>query len=354
MSEKMKSIELSPATISLRKSPKNITESDKKLFEHEYEKEIIATQVVEFEDVFYKNKVFFSKFDFIQEISDLYHYYGNPQGYQYKHHFTTIEKIKFLLKNHFFAPKKTLNEAYWVEDNWSIGGYFHWITDVLTRIIAVTEKDKDAVIVLSSTGKKISFIIQSLAELNLKVLFLDDEFTWKINKFHFVCPTASTGNYNEEIINLLREKIRNSISLENTNPTRRIYISRKKAPRRFIVNEEEVEKLLAKYDFECLCFEDFSWEEQVRISMNTEILVSLHGAGLTNMIAMPPNSNIVELRKEEDKQNNCYFSLASALKINYYYQLCDTDNQLASTQDANFVVDLEELDFILKDIVNSL
>lgn len=335
-----------------RTPPKNIKEDDLYLFQHEYTKQIQATEIVECKNVYIWERVFFSYAAFREDLNKLYHRYGDPQAYEYHHYFTTLHKIKFFIKRHFFSKTKKIQKAYWVEDNWSIGGYFHWITDVMTRILAVMEIDKNATILLSETASKIPFIVESLDKLNINTVFLDTQFTWKIKEFHFVCPTASTGNYNEELINLLREKIRNSMSLKNTNPIRRIYISRKKAPRRFIVNEEELEKLLLKYNFDCLCFEDFTWDEQVKMSMNTQILVSLHGAGLTNMIAMPSTSNLIELRKEDDKLNNCYFSLASALKINYYYQLCDTENKLDSTQDANFIVDIEELDSILKNIVN--
>ena len=348
----MKTKQIYPNTEAKRTPPKNIKEGDLDLFQHEYIKQIQATEIIEFENVYIWERVFFSCTEFKEDINKLYHRCGNSQGYEYHHHFTTLHKVKFFIKRHFFRKTKKIQKAYWVEDDWSIGGYFHWIADVMTRIIAVMEIDKNAMIVLSETASKIPFIVESLKKLNVNVVFLDTNFTWKIEKLFFVCPTASTGNYNEEIINLVRKNIKSCLDIESNKSKRRIYISRKKAPRRFIVNEMEVEEILSKYNFECLCFEDFTWEEQISISKNTEILVSLHGAGLTNMIAMPSNSNIIEFRKQDDRQNNCYFSLASALKINYYYQLCETENKLISTQDANFIVDVKELESILENISN--
>jgi len=66
-------------------------------------------------------------------------------------------------------------------------------------------------------------------------------------------------------------------------------------------------------------FEDLTWEEQVKLSFNTKLMISIHGAGLTNMLFMHPNSDIVEIRRKGDYHNNCYYSLASALSHNYYY-----------------------------------
>ena len=39
---------------------------------------------------------------------------------------------------------------------------------------------------------------------------------------------------------------------------------------------------------------------QIRTYANTDILVGLHGAGLTNIVFMPPNSLIVELAAQFD------------------------------------------------------
>lgn len=73
----------------------------------------------------------------------------------------------------------------------------------------------------------------------------------------------------------------------------------------------------------------------------TKYLVSLHGAGLTNMLFMHKGGSVLELRKSDDSNNNCYFSLTSALDLNYYYQKCEGDS--ASTQTANLKVDIQTL-----------
>ena len=39
---------------------------------------------------------------------------------------------------------------------------------------------------------------------------------------------------------------------------------------------------------------------QIRMYANTDILIGLHGAGLTNIIFMPPNSLVVELAAQFD------------------------------------------------------
>jgi hypothetical protein len=51
---------LFPESISKRKAPVNITESDIKLFSHEYEKKIHATSLTELKNVYVLNNTIFN------------------------------------------------------------------------------------------------------------------------------------------------------------------------------------------------------------------------------------------------------------------------------------------------------
>lgn len=209
----MKSKEIYPSTNVIIRPPSNLKNDEKELFAHaSVENETIrATKVVEFESVFVWDRIFFSYFGFRQDIADLYYIWLPPVDYKYIHLFDLKSKIKFLLKRHFFTKQKKIAEAYWIEDNWVVGGYFHWVADGLTRIIAVNEIDKDAVFILSEKAQEVSFITESLSKLGINVVFLDTSFTYKITKFNLVEPIAHTGTYNKEIIRLVRKKIVNSI-----------------------------------------------------------------------------------------------------------------------------------------------
>ena len=72
---------------------------------------------------------------------------------------------------------------------------------------------------------------------------------------------------------------------------------------------------------------------------DTRVLVSNHGAGLSNMLFMAPGGSVLELRKRGDAHNNCYFALASALNLKYYYQLCDPENPNQDAFSADLIVD---------------
>lgn len=52
-----------------------------------------------------------------------------------------------------------------------------------------------------------------------------------------------------------------------------------------------------------------------------ELLVYHHGATLTNMLFMQEVKKVLELKSIRDSKTQCYFKLASALGLQYYYIL---------------------------------
>ena len=72
-------------------------------------------------------------------------------------------------------------------------------------------------------------------------------------------------------------------------------------------------------------------------------MISNHGGGLTNILFMKSGSSVLELRQSGDSHNNCYFSLASALYLKYYYQLCHSENPDEDAHTADLIVDCRRL-----------
>ena len=54
------------------------------------------------------------------------------------------------------------------------------------------------------------------------------------------------------------------------------------------------------------------------------------------MLFLQEGTKLLELRRMDDKINNCYFSMADALQLEYYYCLCDVDDLALNTQDNKF------------------
>jgi capsular polysaccharide biosynthesis protein len=154
------------------------------------------------------------------------------------------------------------------------------------------------------------------------------------------------GYYHPGLMSETARLIKNSFETLKTK-NRKIYITRKSASRRKILNESEIIEVVMRHGFEIFDFDLINFQEQVEIIINTSILVSLHGAALTNMMFMEPASTIIELLPKETMNDKCYFILAGTMKHNYYYLTCDMDGSSHIT--SNFQVDLSAFEKVLTD-----
>jgi capsular polysaccharide biosynthesis protein len=317
--------------LSLRTKPINLDSKDESLFSYQYSKKIKAATIEKVNNVDILNDIIFNKSNV-----KLYTKYTHVN----KHFkFNMLKRFKLYLGSY-----NKIDKGIWIIDNWSYG-YFHWLTDALTRLVASEEHISNHVVLLPIKFEK-SLYKDSLQMLNFEVRFFNPRQRLFVKELLMPSHTAPTGNYNKEIINKVRDRFNQNIT---EKPFRKIYISRQKAKYRKITNENEVVTLLKSYNFEIHYFEDYEFFDQVILMQQTSHLIGLHGAGLTNMLFMPKNGKIVELRNKDDDHNNCYYTLASDLEHKYYYLLNEGDNN--DTHFVNISVNIENLTKIIELIV---
>jgi capsular polysaccharide biosynthesis protein len=99
-----------------------------------------------------------------------------------------------------------------------------------------------------------------------------------------------------------------------------------------------------KSGFQIVHFEELSFMEQATLCSRAHFLIGNHGAGLTNMLFMASGGSVLEFRKKADAKNNCYFSLASALGLDYFYQTCSSDTPEEDPNTADIIVDVSALE----------
>jgi hypothetical protein len=62
------------------------------------------------------------------------------------------------------------------------------------------------------------------------------------------------------------------------------------------------------------------------------------------MLFMKPGRSVPELRHRRSTGQSCYFTMASALGLNYFYQLCDSASPGDDPHSADLQVDLRSLE----------
>lgn len=316
-----------------RKLPENFQEKDKLLFDRELNRNLPPLQYRVLRNGFVLKDILFT-------FKPPFFYFSLCQRHSF-----SWKRLKKRLQMLIFRGKIE-TEAIWVIDNWS-EAYFHWICDALCRYTILTDNISSKTIILPERFKKIKYIAESLSILNIAVIYFDESRKVKLKKLIVPAHTAPPGNFNPAVLQNLRTKFLQHIN--KTNRKRRIYISRSKAPKRKVTNENELTAVFKKYNIELIHFEDLSMMEQIQVCSEVELIVGLHGAGLTNMLFMQENSAVLELRNNDDRTNNCFFSMSSALNLNYFYLQNSGDSN--DTHVANIVVNPDELERTLCTIV---
>jgi hypothetical protein len=328
---------LRPETISRRKLPVNLNPDDLSLFSHELERVIPETKLLKRYNVGVSAEgILFQRGKMLPES---FAFPANRKKWRRR------SVLKFMASNYLLRRRRRFERpSTWVIDDWS-HGYFHWLADVLPRLFIIREQLKDLVLLLPHNYKELEFVQASLKPFIIgAVEHIDPAEVLSCRKLVVPMQTAPSGHYNEELIREVRNLL---VEFYATGPREtpgdRVYISRSLAPKRRILNEEEVIEVLRQFDFRVVRTEDHSFAEQVRIASGARYLISNHGAGLTNVLFMNPGANVLELRHATDRINNCYFTLASALNLNYFYQSCEPQNPGEDAHTADLKVDSRAL-----------
>ena len=125
---------------------------------------------------------------------------------------------------------------------------------------------------------------------------------------------VGTDRFRPELVGLLQRTVWEGHA---PAPRRRVYVSRRGAARRRLLNEDAVWALLAPHGFERVLMEELSFEAQVDLMRETRVLVAPHGAGLTNMVFCAPGTQVVEIADLAFPNPN-FYALASALGHDYW------------------------------------
>jgi capsular polysaccharide biosynthesis protein len=96
----------------------------------------------------------------------------------------------------------------------------------------------------------------------------------------------------------------------------RLFISRRGANRRKLLNEAEIDTVLGRAGFKVVCLEDMSVAEQLGLFAAASIIVAIHGAALTNLVFAAPGTEVIEL-VAPTYINHCYQRVAQTMGLSY-------------------------------------
>lgn len=318
-----------------RVRPVNLNPADDRLFCKEYEREIGPCRI----ETLTQGTIFDSRL-FRQESNNLRlgELIRSSPG-----RLRAAQKVgRHTLASLFPAVK--IDSGSWVVDDWS-HGYFHWITEALCKLELLRSLSINEPVLLPGEYRRYPFIEESLDLLGLTCHYLSELRISKIDQLTTVSLDFPTGNYNCQLLRHLAERFTSRLPGPAQHPERRVWISRAQASRRTIRNEDELRPVLEKHRFEVVALERYSLREQIDLLQRSAIIAGLHGAGLTNMLFLPKQAKVVEIRRRDDDHSNCYYAMASALSLDYYYLLAEPLD--ADLHGGDCRLDADQLDRLL-------
>ncbi len=235
--------------------------------------------------------------------------------------------------------------------------YSHWLFDVLPRL-ALCEK------ILSLTEIKY-FLFPNLEKKFQKETILALGLNYKkclsSKKFRHISsnkiivtdhPYCLNNDATQDIMNIplwISKWLINKFSkfqIKNQNLPSKIYIDRSDSETdtknmRKILNETELLNLLEKNDFKKIKLSKISFEKQVQLFYNADIVAGLHGAGFSNIIFCKSNTKIVEFKNSDQVKQ--YENLAIKNQLNYKSIVCEPQNTLSNNQNAHISIPLDKI-----------
>jgi len=219
--------------------------------------------------------------------------------------------------------------------------YYHWMMDEVPKLRAIEHYPDSVTIGLEQDPP--SYVVESLDLLDFSNYVQITE-----------TPTTADGilaviNRNPEFINIsyvedsyiswLRERVRNNIEPSGLNE--RIIISREESGARRIVNRDKLVKRLGEMGFRSYKLQERSFEENVRLFTDAEIVVSPHGAGLTDII-FSEDASVVELSTLSSPPP-AFYLLAQQAGHDYRHITCRAANEAKYDVQENMIVDVDRV-----------
>jgi len=218
--------------------------------------------------------------------------------------------------------------------------YYHWMTDYLPRLEGLMPE--------RAPWAGLSYLVNDdLAPFQVETLARAGLDGGRLLRLPAAPIGARCGRLFASPIGAVRQQLRPSALAwlrhlfkppargTGVPPARRVYISRRDAGLRRVVNETEITSHLKALGFRILAPGGMSVARQAQALSRAEIIVGPHGAGLTNMIFAPPGALVIETSAGSRRHLGFMESLAACCGHRYARLPCAARPSPAQKAGAN-------------------
>jgi hypothetical protein len=241
---------------------------------------------------------------------------------EFSHHFNIASLKNFLWKNPFYAfsaKAKHIDGIGAVLISPESHNYYHWLSDVLPRIKLYGQilDQVDHFCLASNVPAKFLEVLEHFGIPSDKVRLVNEKEKLHFDHLYVSSLPGSEGRSPEWAVDYLREKLVKSPA--KTAALKKIYFKRGAGKERRVLNETEIIVQLQNEGFEIIEPGELSVYEQADIMQKTKMVISAHGAALSNLLFSRDNITVIELFSPDYFRTDCYYTLSSILKLDYWY-----------------------------------
>lgn len=190
-----------------------------------------------------------------------------------------------------------IDSALMIQDLIRQPNFCHWVLDHIPRLRHLEDSHK---IIMYKLAPFMKNMLELMGIDSNRVHELNERSILKIGRLTIESSMAKNfyhpcQDMNEDLVDFVKNSLTKTSAKPLTNVCgKNVYLSRNKFDRRRISNEPELLNVLAKYDFLTVYPEELSMPEQIELFRNAKVIVSPHGASLTNIV-FSDNITLVEI-----------------------------------------------------------
>ena len=274
--------------------------------------------------------------------------------YGYFHHVPVSENY-FLKEKKLDAPFKVSGTVF----SMLTGGgknfnFYHWFFDVLNRVVDLKE---------SGWYREVDYFLvpeyeQPFQKESLEFLGITQEKIISSAQYKHVyadCIIASshprTTTYSVRSFHALNLQrlfsLKAQLKIDSTKHyPKKFFISRSDAPRRKILNEEQLSQNLLKKEIYTIRISDYTFQECIYLFRNADWVITTHSAALTNIIFSQNKTKVIEIF-EENAVLPYYYELAKSLQMEYVPIILESDKKIPESryqiQDEDIELNIESV-----------
>jgi len=173
------------------------------------------------------------------------------------------------------------------------GNYFHWMFEAVARwLLARDHVDADTRLLIPSVGSMERAALAAAGAPEDRLMVMPASTLLRVEEL----VVAPRGIRMSDQIQPWAARALRALAPPAQVAQERLFISRSGAGRRRIANEPGVLEVLERHGFRAVHTEQLDVREQIDLFARAEVIVGMHGAGLTNGVFAPGDATIVELQ----------------------------------------------------------